>query len=65
MDWDRTGGRIQTTLRDRLNSLDVPIDENLRKVLLRTMKPEGKTVEALAPFAKALKSLIEDQFDRI
>jgi 5S rRNA maturation endonuclease (ribonuclease M5) len=63
MDWDRTGGRIQTTLRDRLNSLDVPIDENLRKVLLRTMKPEGKTVEALAPFAKTLRPLIEAQMD--
>ncbi len=65
MDWDRTGGQIQTSLRDRLNSLDVPIDENLRKVLLRTMKPEGKTVEALAPFAKTLRSLIEEQLDAI
>ena len=65
MDWDRTGGQIQTSLRDRLNSLDVPIDENLRKVLLRTMKPEGKTVEALAPFAKTLRSLIEEQRDEI
>ena len=65
MDWDRTGGRIQTSLRDRLNSLDIPVDENLRKVLLRAMKPEGKTVEALAPHAKILKSMIEDQFDRV
>ena len=65
MDWDRTGGRIQTSLRARLNSLDVPVDENLRKVLLRAMKPEGKTVEALAPHAKILKSMIEDQFDRV
>ena len=65
MDWDRTGGQIQTTLRDRLNSLDVPIDENLRKVLLKTMKPEGKTVEALAPFAKTLRPLIEEQLDAI
>jgi len=29
------------------------------------MKPEGKTVEALAPFAKTLRPLIEDQKDRI
>ena len=65
MDWDRTGGQIQTSLRDRLNSLDVPIDENLRNVLLRTMKPERKTVEALAPFAKTLRSLIEEELDAI
>lgn len=65
MDWDRTGGQIQKSLRNRLNSLDVPIDENLRKVLVRTMNPEGKTVEALAPFAKTLRSLIEEQLDAI
>jgi hypothetical protein len=29
------------------------------------MKPEGKTVEALAPFAKTLRSLIEEQRDEI
>ncbi len=58
MDWDRTGGRLQTALRDRLQALDVTVDEELRKVLLRTMKPEGRTVEAIAPYASALNPLI-------
>ena len=65
MDWDRTGGKIQNSLRERLNSLDVPIDESLRNVLLRAMKPEGKTVEALAPFAKTLRLLIDIQLDSL
>lgn len=58
MDWDRTGGRLQTALRDRLQALDVPVDEDLRKVLLRVMKPEGRTVEAIAPYASSLNPLI-------
>ena len=65
MDWDRTGGRIQKSLRERLNSLDVPIDESLRNVLLKSMKPEGKTVEALAPFANVLRSLIDIHLDSL
>jgi len=59
MDWDRTGGRLQTALRDRLQSLDVKIDEELRIVLLKAMKPEGRTVEALAPYADLLTPLIK------
>ena len=58
MDWDRTGGRLQTALRNRLQALDVPIDENLRNVLMKAMKPEGRTVESLAPFASSLMPLI-------
>ena len=58
MDWDRTGGRLQTALRNRLQALDVPIDENLRNVLMKAMKPEGRTVESLAPFAPSLMPLI-------
>ena len=65
MDWDRTGGRIQNSLRERLNSLDVPIDESLRNVLLKSMKPEGKTVEALASFANVLRSLIDIHLDSL
>ena len=41
MDWDRTGGQIQNSLRERLNSLDVPIDETLRNVLLRLKQIVG------------------------
>ena len=58
MDWDRTGGRLQTALRDRLQALDVPIDEDLRRILLRAMKPEGRTVESIAPYAPSLLPLI-------
>lgn len=60
MDWDRTGGRLQTALRDRLMALDVPVDEALRQVLLRVMKPEGRTVEALAPHSRILVPMIEE-----
>ncbi|HJO42431.1 MAG TPA: hypothetical protein QF508_03390 [Candidatus Thalassarchaeaceae archaeon] len=58
MDWDRTGGRLQTALRDRLQSMDVKVDEELRMILLKTMKPEGRTVEALTPYANSLLPLI-------
>ena len=59
MDWDRTGGRIQSSIRDRLMAMDCPVDEDLRNVLLRTMKPEGRTVESLMPLAPYLGPLIE------
>ena len=45
MDWDRTGGKLQANLRRRLESFDVMIDEELRKVLMRTLKPETRVVE--------------------
>ena len=60
MDWDRTGGRLQTTLRDRLMALDVPVDEELRQVLLKVMKPEGRTVESLAPHSGKLYPMIDE-----
>jgi 5S rRNA maturation endonuclease (ribonuclease M5) len=59
MDWDRTGGRIQSDLRERLMAMDAPVDENLRKTLLRTMKPEGRTVESLLPHVPSLRPLVQ------
>ncbi len=59
MDWDRTGGRIQASIRERLMAMDSQVDEDLREVLLRTMKPEGRTVESLLPHAPALEPLIQ------
>ena len=59
MDWDRTGGKLQTSLRDRLMALDAPIDEDLRMVLLRATKPEGRTVESLQPHSQSLKPIIQ------
>ena len=58
MDWDRTGGRIQTSLRDRLMAMDSPVDEDLRNTLLRAMKPEGRTVESLLPHVPSLGPLV-------
>lgn len=60
MDWDRTGGRLQTSLRDRLMAFDDPIDEDLRMVLLRAMKPEGRTVESLLPHSQSLEPIIQN-----
>ena len=59
MDWDRTGGRIQTSLRNRLMAMDSPVDENLRQTLLRSMKPEGRTVESLLPHVPSLGPLVQ------
>ena len=63
MDWDRTGGRLQTVLRDRLMAMDIPVDEDLRTVLLRVMKPEARTIEALAPHSRNLNPMIEEFLD--
>ena len=63
MDWDRTGGRLQTALRDQMMALDMPVDEELRMVLLRVMKPEARTIEALAPHSRNLNPLIEEFLD--
>jgi len=63
MDWDRTGGRLQAALRDQLMAMDMPVDEDLRMVLLRVMKPESRTIEALAPHSQYLNPLIEEFLD--
>ena len=65
MDWDRTGGRLQTTLRDRLMALDVPVDEELRQVLLKVMKPEGRTVESLSPHSRKLSPMIDELIEEV
>lgn len=54
MDWDRTGGKLQSNLRRRLESFDVMIDEDLRKNLMKTLKPETRVVESLGGLAGAL-----------
>jgi len=59
MDWDRTGGRIQASLRDRLMAMDSPVDESLRNTLLKTMKPEGRTVESLLAHVPSLRPLVQ------
>ena len=65
MDLDRTGGRLQTSLRDRMMALDVPVDEDLRRILLRAMKPEGRTVESLLPHSSLLGPIIQSILSEI
>jgi len=61
MDWDRTGGRLQSSIRERLMSLDIPVDEDLRGVLSRAFKPEGRTVESLLPHSSSLLEIIQTE----
>ena len=62
MDWDRTGGRLQATIRRNLESLDVRFDEQLRSTLMRCLKPETRVVEGLSGVADALGPLV-DMYD--
>ena len=59
MDWDRTGGRLQTTCRKNLESLDVKFDETLRAVLTVCLKPETRVVEGLSGLAEVLLPLLD------
>jgi 5S rRNA maturation endonuclease (ribonuclease M5) len=59
MDWDRTGGRLQTTIRRNLESLDVRFDERLRSTLMRCLKPETRVVEGLSGLVDVLGPLID------
>ncbi len=47
MDWDRTGTTLQNKLLVKLQSLDVKISQEARKVISRALKPETKYVESL------------------
>lgn len=58
MDWDRTGGRLQTTIRRNLESLDVRFGEDLRSTLMRCLKPETRVVEGLSGLIDALGPLV-------
>ena len=59
MDWDRTGGRLQTTIRRNLESLDLRFDERLRSTLMRCLKPETRVVEGLSGLVDVLGPLID------
>ncbi len=61
MDWDRTGGRIQRDILNRLESLDVKLDVHTRKEIARCLKPEGRTVEGLAAHARELRVFIDER----
>ncbi len=62
MDWDRTGGRLQNKLGDRFHAFGMRVDNATRMELVRSMKPEGRTVEGLGAHAEKLRPYI-DMFD--
>ena len=62
MDWDRTGGRLQRKIGERLQAFGMRIDNEIRMELVRAMKPEGRTVEGLRAHAEKLRPYI-DQTD--
>ena len=62
MDWDRTGGRLQRKIGERLQAFGMRIDNETRMELVRAMKPEGRTVEGLKAHAEKLRPYI-DQTD--
>lgn len=59
MDWDRTGGRLQRKLSERLGAFGMRIDNETRMELVRAMKPEGRTVEGLKAHAEKLCPYID------
>jgi 5S rRNA maturation endonuclease (ribonuclease M5) len=59
MDWDRTGGRLQSDLRRRLQALDIQVDEELRRTLSKVLKPETRVVESLYSMVDELLEQIE------
>lgn len=59
MDWDRTGGRLQTELRRRFESMDVKVGEELRTELIKALKPETRVVESLGSLATDLLPFID------
>ena len=59
MDWDRTGGRLQRKIGERLEAFGMKIDHETRMDLVRAMKPEGRTVEGLKPHAEKLRPYID------
>lgn len=62
MDWDRTGGKLQADLRRRLESLDHPVDESLRKELSVSLSSEIKCVEDLVAFKDTIEVASGIQF---
>ena len=58
MDWDRTGGRLQRKIGERLQAFGMRIDNETRMELVRAMKPEGRTVEGLKAHAEKLRPYI-------
>ena len=59
MDWDRTGGRLQKSLTERLEAMDVKVCDVLRNQLLKALKPETRVVESLKSLSVDLLPFID------
>ena len=59
MDLDRTGGRLQKSLTERLESMDVKVCDALRNQLSKALKPETRVVESLKSLAVDLMPFVE------
>ena len=59
MDWDRTGGRLQKKLGEQFEAFGMRVDNETRMELIRSMKPEGRTVEGLKAHADKLRPYID------
>ena len=55
MDWDRTGDVLQESFNNRLSSMDMKVDQNLRNVLSKQLRSECRTVESIS----SIESLLE------
>ena len=64
MDWDRTGGRLQKSLTERLEAMDVKVCDALRNQLLKALKPETRVVESLKGLAVDLLPFIDMEDSR-
>ena len=64
MYWDRTGGRLQKSLTERLEAMDVKVCDALRNQLLKALKPETRVVESLKGLAVDLLPFIDMEDSR-
>ena len=64
MDWDRTGGRLQRKLTNLMQSFDMSVDQEIRTILQKNLKPETRVVESLYGMADRLRYHITQE-DRL
>ena len=64
MDWERTGGRLQRKLANLMQSFDMSVDQEIRTILQKNLKPETRVVESLYGMADRLRYHITQE-DRL
>ena len=64
MDWDRTGGRLQRKLANLMQGFDMSVDQEIRTILQKNLKPETRVVESLYGMADRLRYHITQE-DRL